>query len=277
MSALAFVPVKDVEASFDELSRYAETSKFSVELDDLLEYYENNYIGRPKSDGKRKKPRYDHAIWYLRALLEFGEPTTSNGIESSNGQMLRTMAASHPTIWKLIEGLRLELKMAERKMGAYRAGENTPRRGIAYRHINDRLKNVVKRYAEMPKIEFLMAIAANLSCAMIDFSSSANVLEPTRKRHNVDTLPGRGKSVPSSKRQKLDEEVIVCSSDFVQNTKRNSVLLEKEPNSFIAIEKDDQFPCSYTLLKTLGSSEKRINAISATQSRYAMDSLLPRY
>uniref|UniRef100_A0A915DKH1 Ubiquitin-like protease family profile domain-containing protein n=1 Tax=Ditylenchus dipsaci TaxID=166011 RepID=A0A915DKH1_9BILA len=175
-------------------------------------------------------------------FLETCEPTTINGIESFNGQVLRTMAASHPTIWKLIEGLRLELKMAEQKMGAYRAGNNTPRRGIAYRHMNDRLKNVVKRYAEMPKIEFLMAIAANLSCAMIDFSSSANVLEPTRKRHNVDTLPGRGKSVPSSKRQKLDEEVIVCSSDFVQNTKRNSVLLEKEPNSFIAIEKDDEFP-----------------------------------
>uniref|UniRef100_A0A915DSM5 MULE transposase domain-containing protein n=1 Tax=Ditylenchus dipsaci TaxID=166011 RepID=A0A915DSM5_9BILA len=89
MSAIAFVPVVDVEAAFDWL-------------------------------------RYDHAIWNLRSLIETDEPTTSNGIESFNGQMLRTLAASHPTIWKLIEGLRLELKMAEQKMRAYRTGENTP-------------------------------------------------------------------------------------------------------------------------------------------------------
>uniref|UniRef100_A0A915EBM5 OTU domain-containing protein n=1 Tax=Ditylenchus dipsaci TaxID=166011 RepID=A0A915EBM5_9BILA len=73
--------------------------------------------------------------------------------------------------------------------------------------------------------------------------------ELLEKKRDVDTLSGAEKSVLPSKRQKIDEEDIVCSSHFSQKRGRNTVVMKTEPNSFIAIEKDGN--CFYRSISLL--------------------------
>uniref|UniRef100_A0A915DED6 non-specific serine/threonine protein kinase n=3 Tax=Ditylenchus dipsaci TaxID=166011 RepID=A0A915DED6_9BILA len=52
--------------------------------------------------------------------------------------------------------------IAEKRVTAHWAGANEPRRGQTYVDVDNRVKNTVKRYDQMPKVEFLQLIALNL-------------------------------------------------------------------------------------------------------------------
>lgn len=145
---------------------------------------------------------------------------TSNGIESFNGQMIRSMAASHPTIWKLIDGLRMEFALAEQRVVAYWSGENTPRRGIAYRKSSQRIFNVVKRYGEIPsKLEYLQAIARNLGGMTIGIINNSQVIAPKKKKTD---------SGPPEKKTKSDEQIEVIEvKDDVVNVNIEGVIANK--------------------------------------------------
>uniref|UniRef100_A0A915EL44 Ubiquitin-like protease family profile domain-containing protein n=1 Tax=Ditylenchus dipsaci TaxID=166011 RepID=A0A915EL44_9BILA len=58
-------------------------------------------------------------------------------------------------------GLRREFVIAEQRIGAHWAGAKEPRRGKTYVDIDDRIKNTISRYHEIPKIHFLRSIAIN--------------------------------------------------------------------------------------------------------------------
>uniref|UniRef100_A0A915DVE9 Ubiquitin-like protease family profile domain-containing protein n=1 Tax=Ditylenchus dipsaci TaxID=166011 RepID=A0A915DVE9_9BILA len=107
--------------------------------------------------------RYLPETWNVRTLVETNEPKTSNGIESFNGQMIRTMDAHHPTIWKLIEGMQTEFALSEQRVAAFWSGAKVRTRGIAYRDLDDRLKNMVERYTViLDKVAYLKDIAGLL-------------------------------------------------------------------------------------------------------------------
>ena len=72
-------------------------------------------MGLVRGDGRRRAPRYAHAIWNLNQLVLDGEPRTNNGIEAFNQQFANNVGAAHPTIWKVIDAMRREVLLAEQR------------------------------------------------------------------------------------------------------------------------------------------------------------------
>ena len=161
IAALAFVPETDIILAFTIL--YDRIKKLIPELLVIMDYFEENYIGRTIGrNDRRKNPRYPPATWSVYLLVLEGEPRTNNGIEAFNNQISRGVAASHPTIWKIIDAFKKEITIAEQKVDAFRAGGDPPRRKRTYIANNNALKNVVNSYATMPIYDYLRSIAHNL-------------------------------------------------------------------------------------------------------------------
>ena len=78
--ALAFVPLVDVETAFDDLSTEIRTN-FNNDMDELLNYFEDTYIGRLRRNGHRGDPTFAHDVWnmYMRTRDEL--PRTNNNVE----------------------------------------------------------------------------------------------------------------------------------------------------------------------------------------------------
>ena len=55
LAALAFVPPNDVIDSFDTLADYSR-NRYGQELDDILDYFEDSYIGRFRHNAPRRRP-----------------------------------------------------------------------------------------------------------------------------------------------------------------------------------------------------------------------------
>uniref|UniRef100_A0A915D1U9 Transposase n=1 Tax=Ditylenchus dipsaci TaxID=166011 RepID=A0A915D1U9_9BILA len=159
IAALAFVPVKDVPQAFEILADISEGSEYAQQLGPFFDYFEDIYIGRIKRE-MSVGSQVDK--WNVHQLVTKNEPRTNNGIESFNGQLLRTMAASHPTVWKLLLAVLDELILADQRVSSYWSGGNTPRRNNAYLQLSERLRKTVERYDAQPTLEYLNSIAHNL-------------------------------------------------------------------------------------------------------------------
>ena len=58
ISALAFVPTADVADAFETLS-----GEVADELTPIMDYFEDNYIGRPDRRGFRRAPLFGIDLW----------------------------------------------------------------------------------------------------------------------------------------------------------------------------------------------------------------------
>ena len=91
LAAMACVPPNDVIDSFDTLADYSR-NRYAQDLDNMLNYFEDNYIGRFRHNAPRRRPTFNIKTWNMchRTYNELREPIMrlKNGIAVSN-YMLR--------------------------------------------------------------------------------------------------------------------------------------------------------------------------------------------
>uniref|UniRef100_A0A915CQT1 Ubiquitin-like protease family profile domain-containing protein n=1 Tax=Ditylenchus dipsaci TaxID=166011 RepID=A0A915CQT1_9BILA len=76
-----------------------------------------------------------------------------------------TSPSLKPTFKKLIEGMQTEFALSEQRVAAFWSGAKVSTRGITYRDLDERLKNMVERYTVIPdKVGYLKDIASHLGC-----------------------------------------------------------------------------------------------------------------
>uniref|UniRef100_A0A915DE67 Ubiquitinyl hydrolase 1 n=1 Tax=Ditylenchus dipsaci TaxID=166011 RepID=A0A915DE67_9BILA len=180
------------EEAIEIIRDHSEQSEYAEELCLFLDYFEDTYVGRIKKRTERKKPRYAIEKWSVHQLVKKNEPRTNNGIESFNGQLLRTMACSHPTVWKLLTAVLDELVLADQRVSSYWSGGSTPRRNNAYLQLSERLRKTVQRYSTQPKIEYLKSIAHNLGGFLVE--KKIEKLQPEIWRRKSHGIPAKGSS-----------------------------------------------------------------------------------
>ena len=154
--ALAFVRPIDIHVAFEKLEEYVDQK-----LDVLLEYIEDNYIGRRARRG-RKTPRFKIEWWNVYARTLNGDPRTNNAAEAGHRWLQREFSFEHPTPWVFLETLRRTQKARDLEYDQYEAGSQPPSKRTKYEKINEHVLNIVLDYEERSKIEFLRAIAHNL-------------------------------------------------------------------------------------------------------------------
>ncbi|XP_042210753.1 uncharacterized protein LOC121858377 [Homarus americanus] len=160
VQALAFVPVSDVTESFNEF-----VSALDDETDELLSeflgYFEATWIGVVQR-GRRRRPAFELRLWNILERNTQGLPRTTNSFEGWHRGFEQRMAITHPTVCRLVSKLRKEQSDWELTIEQTAAGMVLRKPKKKHQILNTRLKSVIEKYEEYPRIDFLRAIAHNL-------------------------------------------------------------------------------------------------------------------
>lgn len=161
LSALAFIPVPKVVETFEFL---VENEIFPDELQGVVDYFEDTWIGRPCRRSRRRAPLFKHEMWNCFDNVVEGLSKTNNAIEGWHNSFEHQIGARHPSIWKFIDGLKREQSLQELRIEQYVGGVSAAEGRKKYCDTAMRLKNIVSNYDTTDNVEeYLRSIAYNIS------------------------------------------------------------------------------------------------------------------
>lgn len=161
LTALAFVPPSAVKEYFESLTSdefYASSSN----MEDLVDYVEDNWIGGNRR-GTSRPPRFAIEDWngYHRVIDDLAR--TNNAVEGWHRGFQTQLGACHPSLWKFIDTIKKEQNSNELQIETSLAGEPSGPPRKKYRDLTDRLKVIAQNFENRSVVEYLTAIAHNLS------------------------------------------------------------------------------------------------------------------
>lgn len=91
------------------------------------------------------------------------DPRTNNYAEGAHRRLQSELQMDHPSIWKLIDGLKKVQSLHDLTMEQYVSGNEPPPKRKVYRDCDQRVWNLVQAYEERTSFsEYLRGIAHNL-------------------------------------------------------------------------------------------------------------------
>lgn len=163
LAALAFVPEEDVLRSFEELIQSEYFIENYDDLQEVIDYFEDTWIGRLQNNLTRRHPLFPIKIWNCHSASKQGLPKTNNSVEGWHRGFSTLLGVSHPTLWKFIDDLKREQKLNELKIEQYIAGQHPPKSRKIYRDTAQKIEDLVYDYENRDLIDFLRGIAHNFN------------------------------------------------------------------------------------------------------------------
>ena len=105
LSALAFLPPNRVVEGFNML---IDSEIIPHEAENVLDYFEDTWIGRPDRRGRRRGPKFNIDIWSCYDRVEKDLPKTNNSVEGWHRGFMQQVSSHHPSIWKFLSALKRE-------------------------------------------------------------------------------------------------------------------------------------------------------------------------
>ncbi|XP_068232264.1 uncharacterized protein [Palaemon carinicauda] len=108
-SALAFVPTQDVIWVFEELSDDDAIPQ------EFLAYFESTYIGierGTRNNRRRVTGTFPLCFWNVYSRVVNSLPRTNNNVEAFHNSLNKSVGNAHPNIWRLIDALKDEERLA---------------------------------------------------------------------------------------------------------------------------------------------------------------------
>jgi len=159
--ALAFVPPDNIFVFFEELTDFIR-GRFNNDCDEILDYFEENYIGRFRRNAPRRAPLFAVNLWNMFHRTFDELPRTNNCIEGWHRGFQATVASCHPTFWKFLAMLKKEDRLNRVKMLQARGGHQPPQQRRRYADANRRLTRLVDNFPNYEHIRYLRAVAHNV-------------------------------------------------------------------------------------------------------------------
>ncbi|KAK7479733.1 hypothetical protein BaRGS_00029009, partial [Batillaria attramentaria] len=159
IQALAFVPPDDVIEAFQQLMDSLDADTDETLLD-FLAYFESTWLGIVQR-GRRRRPKFDVAMWNVYNRVEDNLPRTNNSVEGWHRAFDQQMSVTHPTLGRLVSKLSKEQASTELMIEQHAMGVRM-RKNKQYEVVNTRLQALVARYAQDDVLVFLKAVAHNL-------------------------------------------------------------------------------------------------------------------
>ena len=126
----------------------------------MLDWLEDSYIRRLHRRGRRP-PLFPLEIWNLYDRLIQNMDKTNNHVEAAHRRVQAELQMDHPTIWKLIDGLRRAQKGRDAFHEHLVAGNPPTRKLSRCRMCDEKILRVVQEYANYGVTEYLRGIAHN--------------------------------------------------------------------------------------------------------------------
>ena len=128
----------------------------------FISYFENTYIGQKRRNRRRLDPVYGIEIWNVHERIKNDHPRTNNAIEGFHSGLDKHITYSHPSLWKLIDGLKVADQRGRKKLTEYERGDDFTQKPI-YQRITKRLKTLVTRYDSSIPIEEKIKFVKNVA------------------------------------------------------------------------------------------------------------------
>ena len=156
--ALAFLPADEVVEAFEELEE-----GMPDELENLVLYFEDTYIGRPRRRG-RANPLFPIPLWNMHERVLDGLARTNNAVEGWHRAFQGSLQSSHPTLWRYIEAIRKEMAFQDGRYAQVIGGNNPDRRRWEYEARDRRINRLVEGYLQQTttRQQFLRGISHNV-------------------------------------------------------------------------------------------------------------------
>lgn len=169
LSALAFVPLKDVIPAYEYL---LETPFFNQQiLEAFLTYFKVTWIGAIYRGNKRRDPMFAITIWNQSSNIAKGLNKTNNAVKGfHNGfnHLIGAAQCAHPTIWKLIDASKKQQSLIDLRIEQHLRGDQQQPKKQKYKDQETRLENLVQSYDFKEIDQYLRGIAHNIHYQIID-------------------------------------------------------------------------------------------------------------
>ena len=97
-----------------------------------------------------------------------GEDRTNNAQEGWHRRFASIVTCHHPTIWKIIECLKMEQATTEREVERLVAGHDGPKRKKKYQQCDERLRALLHSIEQRSPREFLCGVGHNLAFNVVE-------------------------------------------------------------------------------------------------------------
>ena len=162
LAALAFVPENNVIQYFNQLCDSIQ-QVYADDCVEILDYFENHYIGRFRRNAPRRPPLFSLDIWNMFHRTQHELPRTNNSIEGWHRAFQANVSAWHPTIYRFLDILKREESMARVSILQVLGGHPPPPVSRRYVDCNERILRIVDNFPNMTPMRYLRSIAHNLS------------------------------------------------------------------------------------------------------------------
>lgn len=158
VTSIAFVPENDILHAITSLE-----NDLPPELDPILEWFTNTYIGRLRNNGTRNTPMFSSNIWSVYQRTLDGIDRTNNYAEACHRKIQLGFGSGifHPTLWTFLDKLRRIQKTFDTEYERILAGHAPPKKRPRYEAADSRILAKVTNYNSNNVIEYLRGIAYN--------------------------------------------------------------------------------------------------------------------
>lgn len=161
IASVAFVPIDQIENAIEQLS-----DELPAELIPVLNYFEDNYLGRLNRNQTRRRPLFDPSIWSVYDRTLAGVARTNNFAEAAHRRLQVEFGVDHPTLWKFIEGIRRVQKSRDLVYEQFIRGEPATKKRDKYVQADSRILTIVLTFNNREILEYLRGLAHNF---LMDF------------------------------------------------------------------------------------------------------------
>ena len=162
LQVLAFLPADDVIEGFEELVDTIRVLYDDV-ADDLLQYFEDTYIGRYRRNAPRCPPLFAINLWNMFNRIDDKLPRTNNSVEGWHRSFQGHASACHSVFWKFLSVVQKEENMIRISIVQHLVGHPTPPPRQRYLDSNRRIIRILNDYLNLQRLQYLRAIAHNLT------------------------------------------------------------------------------------------------------------------
>ena len=162
IAAVAFVSPQDVENAYIQVSTLIR-KRYPGHADEVLDYFEDTYIGRYRQNAPRRAPLFAVELWNMFNRTDDELPRTNNSIEGWHNSFQANVSCTHPTFWKFLDVLQKEERVARVRLLQNQGGHAPPVQRRRYADCNARILRIVDDYPNRQRLDYLRHIAYNLS------------------------------------------------------------------------------------------------------------------
>ena len=107
LCVLTFLPPDDVVQGSEDLTDPIRIN-YQGEVDNLLEYFEDTYIGSHRRNAPRRTAMFLVVPWNMFHRTDGEIPRTNNSVEGWHRSFQAHVSSCHPILWKLLQILQNE-------------------------------------------------------------------------------------------------------------------------------------------------------------------------